>query len=150
MASVVYAKTASRQVLGSLNDFCGMIEAYRERGPGMGLRAIEDRLAQAPCGPLQMRSPQHATRALLREEAEREQIRRALVQSAQAAAGSGMGQDHPWRDTPESIAQWVHDDHQGSLERDEASDALREPSSSDSIPPPAPDQAPKESESGPR
>ncbi len=150
MASVVYAKTASRQVRGSLNDFCGMIEAYREHGPWMDLRAIEDRLAQAPCGPLQMRSPQHATRALLREEAEREQIRRALVEAAETAAGSGMGQDHPWGDTPESIAQWVHNDRQASLERDEALDALRERSASTSIPPRAPDHASDESEPGAR
>lgn len=72
MDAVVYAKTASRQVLGSLNDFCGMIEAYREHGPWMSLQAIEDQLAQAPCGPLQMRSPRHATKALLWEEAGRD------------------------------------------------------------------------------
>lgn len=71
MASMVYAKTASRQVLGSLNDFCGMIEAYRERWPEMSERAIEDRLARVPCSPLGMLSPRHVTKALLLDEAER-------------------------------------------------------------------------------
>lgn len=71
MHSAVYTKTASRRVLGSLNDFCGMIEAYRERWPEMSERAIEDRLARVPCSPLGMLSPRHVTKALLLDEAER-------------------------------------------------------------------------------
>lgn len=42
MDTVVYTKTASRRVLGSLNDFCGMIEAYRERWPEMSGRSRTD------------------------------------------------------------------------------------------------------------
>ncbi len=71
MSAVVYTKTASRQVLGSLNDFCRMIEAYRERWPDMSERAIEDQLARVPCSPLGMLSPGHVTRALLLDEESR-------------------------------------------------------------------------------
>ncbi len=48
-----------------------------------------------------------------------------LLEIARAAAGSAKGESRPWGDTPESIAQWVHDDRQASLERDEKLDALR-------------------------
>ena len=49
-----------------------------------------------------------------------------LMEAAEAAIGSGVGQSRPWGDTPESIAQWVHDDRQASLEHDDQLDALRE------------------------
>jgi len=48
-----------------------------------------------------------------------------LVEAAAAAIGSGIGQPRPWGDTSKSIAQWVHDDRQASLEKDEKLDALR-------------------------
>lgn len=49
-----------------------------------------------------------------------------VLELARAAAGSAKGQPAPWGDTAESIAQWVHDDRQASLERDDELDALRE------------------------
>lgn len=56
----------------------------------------------------------------------RELAHRELVAAAEAAIGSGRGQDRPWGNTPASIAAWVHDDRQTSLEGDDALDALRE------------------------
>lgn len=47
-------KTASRQVLGSLNDFVWMLDSYRGAGT---LLEVSLRLAETPCGPLRMSSP---------------------------------------------------------------------------------------------
>lgn len=55
----------------------------------------------------------------------RELAHRELVAAADAAIGSGVGQDRPWGNTPESIAAWVHDGRQASLAGDDALDALR-------------------------
>ena len=51
-------KTASRQVLGSLNDFVWMLDSYRGIGT---LLEVSLRLAETPCGPLQMNSPREET-----------------------------------------------------------------------------------------
>lgn len=59
------AKTASRQVLGSMNDFANMLEAYIDDGRPLLVQAL--RLAQAPCGPIKMNSPIHETAALFGE-----------------------------------------------------------------------------------
>jgi hypothetical protein len=69
MVTAVFAKTASRRVLGSLIDLCGLTEAWMwpaAEGDAMGTagtagvtgavdtRALEDKLATVPCGPLGM------------------------------------------------------------------------------------------------
>jgi hypothetical protein len=54
MAQAVIGRTASRQVLGSINDFVWMLDSY----PGHGtLLDVSLHLAETPCGPLQMNSP---------------------------------------------------------------------------------------------
>jgi len=58
MIDAVIGKTASRQVLGSLNDFAWMLDSYRGAGT---LLEVSLRLAETPCGPLQMNSPRNAT-----------------------------------------------------------------------------------------
>lgn len=62
MATATFATTASRRVLGSMNDFWNLLDGYWE--PGADLTAVALRIAQAPCGPLGMESPKRATLAL--------------------------------------------------------------------------------------
>lgn len=67
MAPAVIGKTASRQVLGSMNDFVTMLEAYR--GPTNSPPALLNlalRLAGTPCGPLRMNCPRDETIRLFR------------------------------------------------------------------------------------
>lgn len=52
MRDVVLAKTNSRSVLGSMNDFIFMAEAGHERDRDDDLLALSMRLAHTPCGPL--------------------------------------------------------------------------------------------------
>lgn len=59
MADAVIARTASRQVVGSMNDFVRMLEAYRV--PTATLLDLALRLAQTPCSPLRMNSPRDET-----------------------------------------------------------------------------------------
>ncbi len=47
-----YAKTASRSVLGSMNEFVYLAGAYRDRRGADDLVALSLWLAQTPCGPL--------------------------------------------------------------------------------------------------
>lgn len=56
-------KTASRQVLGSMNDFRQMMMAHP--WPPRSLTTLSLELAEAPCGPIGMRSPDDLTRELL-------------------------------------------------------------------------------------
>jgi Domain of unknown function (DUF6933) len=58
MVDAVIGKTMSRQVLGSLNDFVRMLDSYHGGGT---LREVSLRLAETPCGPLQMNSPREET-----------------------------------------------------------------------------------------
>ena len=59
MAAAVIGQTASRQVLGSMNDFVKLVEPHlQDRGSLLDL-ALQ--LADTPCGPLQMDSPRQAT-----------------------------------------------------------------------------------------
>jgi len=62
-----FAKTASRQVLGSMNDFANMLEAYMEDRAPLLTQAI--RLATCPCSPLGMDNPLRATTTLFGEQA---------------------------------------------------------------------------------
>ena len=62
MAEVAVGRTASRRVLGSMNDFAWMADGYLEGGSS--LLDVSLRLAETPCGPLEMNSPRRATSAL--------------------------------------------------------------------------------------
>jgi hypothetical protein len=61
MSEASYATTASRRVLGSMNDFWNLLDGYWE--PGADLTRVALRLAEAPCSPLGMESPARATLA---------------------------------------------------------------------------------------
>ena len=63
MADVRIGRTASRQILGSMNDFLRML-SYRS--PRRSLLDESRQLAQAPCGPIDMRSPDDLTVEMLR------------------------------------------------------------------------------------
>lgn len=58
MREAVIGKTMNRQVLGSMNDFVRMLEAYI--GVGSFLE-VSLRLAETPCGPLRMNCPREET-----------------------------------------------------------------------------------------
>ncbi len=55
MSEVAIAATASRSVLGSLNDYTYLLEGYWE--PNAMLVDLALRIADAPCGPLNMKKP---------------------------------------------------------------------------------------------
>lgn len=57
MAEIVFARTISRQILGTINDFDRMLDP----APGESLASAALELAQAPCGPIGMQSPDRAT-----------------------------------------------------------------------------------------
>ena len=59
MKNWVIAKTASRQVLGSMNDFANMLEAHID--DSISLKKLSLRLGTTPCGPLNMNTPIHVT-----------------------------------------------------------------------------------------
>lgn len=59
MKQITFAKTANRQVLGSMNDFKKLLEAVFV--PGTTLKDAVKFLADTPCGPLKMSSPLDAT-----------------------------------------------------------------------------------------
>lgn len=63
MADARIGRTASRTILGSMNDFRHML-SYRP--PGTSLLQVSRQLAEAPCGPIGMRSPSDVTPELLR------------------------------------------------------------------------------------
>jgi len=58
MDDVVYAKTGSRSLLGSMNDFINLAEAFEGDGPNRTLLQISTRLAKALCKPIGYRSPE--------------------------------------------------------------------------------------------
>ncbi len=62
MEEVLIGKTASRQILGSVNDFVRMYDGYV--AGGLSLSDVAIRLADTPCGPLKMDSPRRVTVAL--------------------------------------------------------------------------------------
>jgi len=55
MEEVRIGETASRRVLGSMNDFAYLMDAYR--GDPLALGAIAMKLAATPCGPIGMKHP---------------------------------------------------------------------------------------------
>jgi hypothetical protein len=58
MGELLVSTTASRRVLGSMNDFAHML-AYHPSGRSPAAIALE--LAEAPCSPIGMNSPRRAT-----------------------------------------------------------------------------------------
>jgi hypothetical protein len=62
------AKTANRSVVGIMNEFTFLAEAYRDDTPTTDLLALAIRLATTPCGPLYSKhvSPDRELDALLR------------------------------------------------------------------------------------
>ena len=59
MAEVTIAATASRSVLGSLNDYTYLLEGYWETDAR--LLDVALRIADARCGPLKMKNPKEVT-----------------------------------------------------------------------------------------
>lgn len=59
MAQAVIGKTTSRQILGSMNDFVRMLDAYLKHHKT--LLDVSLHLAETPCGPLKMHPPSEAT-----------------------------------------------------------------------------------------
>jgi hypothetical protein len=55
MESVVISKTASRQILGSMNDFLHLLDAMLDRSTPM--HQMVWRLGDAPCSPIKMSTP---------------------------------------------------------------------------------------------
>ena len=64
MESVVIARTASRSVLGSMNDFALIAKSYLIDGD-TDLQYVNQRLARLPCGPIDYQSPDHLAPELL-------------------------------------------------------------------------------------
>lgn len=61
MRDAVMTTTNDRRVLGSMNDFANMLEAYID---DRSLTDVALHLAESPCSPLGMKSPREATLAL--------------------------------------------------------------------------------------
>lgn len=62
-------RTASRQILGSMNDFALLADTYiRDAERDVDLDAIAVMLNRAPCRPIQYQSPDAFTRAIFRGE----------------------------------------------------------------------------------
>lgn len=62
MADVSVGRTASRRVLGSMNDFALMVDGNLE--DSTSLLDVSLRLAETPCSPLEMDTPRRTTVAL--------------------------------------------------------------------------------------
>jgi hypothetical protein len=52
MSEHLLAKTASRSVIGTMNDFTFLASVHRDQGHADDLMALSLQLAQTPCGPL--------------------------------------------------------------------------------------------------
>lgn len=63
MAEATISTTASRRVLGSMNDFASMLETHLAHGDTLLEAAL--RLSRAPCSPIGMNAPRRATIELL-------------------------------------------------------------------------------------
>ena len=57
MAQIAFARTISRQILGTMNDFDRMLDP----APGQSLISAALQLAESPCGPIGMESPDRVT-----------------------------------------------------------------------------------------
>jgi hypothetical protein len=67
MNDVIYAKTANRSVVGMMNEFTFLAEAFCDRGAPVGTLALSLKLAGVPCGPLSKGAgfPEEAVRELV-------------------------------------------------------------------------------------
>ena len=67
MGEVVYAKTANRSVVGTMNEFAFLAEAFRDRGGRVDPLALSLKLAGVPCGLLSKGAgfPEDAVRELV-------------------------------------------------------------------------------------
>lgn len=63
MSDAMISTTASRRVLGSMNDFASLLEVYLPHEDTLMQAALK--VAEAPCSPIGMNSPREATRELL-------------------------------------------------------------------------------------
>lgn len=63
MSEVTISTTASRSVLGSMNDFAFMLDSHLSYGESFSDAALK--LAEAPCSPIEMMSPRSVTIELL-------------------------------------------------------------------------------------
>ena len=65
MEACVVAKTASRSLLGMLNEFSFLADVFRNSGDDMSLLDLSLKLSTVPCGPLKGGSPDRTLRALV-------------------------------------------------------------------------------------
>lgn len=67
MNDVVYAKTSNRSVVGMMNEFSFLADAFRDRGGLVDPLALSLNLAHVPCGPLSKGAvfPDRAVRELV-------------------------------------------------------------------------------------
>jgi len=74
MAQVQIAKTASRSLLGTMNDFSFLAEAYIGRGRGIASAidplSLSMRLADTPCSPIKYNSPARLLKETLSDVAQ--------------------------------------------------------------------------------
>ena len=66
MAQIRIGATASRRVLGSLNDLASLARFTIEGHPDIDLGKVAIELAETPCAPLNYESPRSVSLALLR------------------------------------------------------------------------------------
>ena len=67
MSEIVFARTDSRSMLASMNDFVINLKWLLQREPQWTLRQIAAELSEMPVGTLGHRSPGEVTLALMRE-----------------------------------------------------------------------------------
>ena len=67
MRGCIVAKTASRRLLGMLNEFSFLADVFRDSPEGMDMLALSLKLATVPCGPLNGASPDRILPSLDRE-----------------------------------------------------------------------------------
>jgi len=65
MSEVSVAKTANRSVVGTMNEFAFLAEAYREDIGTPDLVALSMRLADTPCGAIKHSSPERLLKEVL-------------------------------------------------------------------------------------
>lgn len=67
MNDVIYAKTSNRSVVGMMNEFAFLADAFRDRGGLVDPLALSLKLAGVPCGPLSKGAgfPEDAVRELV-------------------------------------------------------------------------------------
>lgn len=68
MAEVSFAKTASRSVVGMMNEFSFLAEGYREYLESFDLMTLTMRLAETPCKPIKYDSPARLIKEIVRHQ----------------------------------------------------------------------------------